>query len=83
MLYGALTGLPFILLARLMDRGGLRSRDRSLFAVLTGFLAGNIMLQLHCPNTDPLHLLFGHGGVLIPMLLMFVGLRMWMRIRRT
>lgn len=49
-------------LLRALDRGG---SDRLLLMAASAGLAGNLMLQLHCANTTPMHLVIGHLGVLV------------------
>jgi hypothetical protein len=58
-------GVFFVLVA--LDRGGF-GRGAAVRASAGG-LCANLVLQLHCPNTSPLHLLLGHFGVLACMLL--------------
>lgn len=66
--YGLFLGLPVYLLLRLLDRGpGLTA----LIAACAAGLAGNLVLQLHCPRTDPEHLMGAHFSV---ALLFVVGL---------
>jgi hypothetical protein len=54
----AVAGSMFALLAGL-DRGG------SNRLLLMAACAGLLMLQLHCSNTSPTHLVFGHLGVVV------------------
>ena len=49
-------------LVRSLDRGG---ADRTLLMAACAGLAGNLMLQLHCPVTAPAHLVIGHLGVVV------------------
>lgn len=60
LLFGLAMGAPLVLLARLVDRGVSRGL---LFATCAGAAVGNLTLQLHCPITEPLHLVAGHFTV--------------------
>ncbi len=64
--YGLLTGLPVYLVLRLLHRG---PSAASLLAACAAGLAGNLVLSLHCPSSDPTHLMLGHFMVA----LLFVG----------
>ncbi len=59
---------PVIVLWALLDRGGVSQWAlRGLVAAMAGLYA-NAMLQLHCPVTQSLHLLLGHAGVTLVLL---------------
>lgn len=58
--YGLLMGLPVYLVLRLLDRS--RSHAPLLASCAAG-LAGNLVLQLHCPRSDPQHLMLSHFTV--------------------
>ena len=60
LLIGSAVAAGMYAVLRGLDRGG--SRRLLLMAACAG-LAANLMLQLHCPKTAPLHLLLGHLGV--------------------
>jgi hypothetical protein len=55
----AVAGGLYVVL-RSLDRGG---TQRLLLMAACAGLAANLMLQLHCPKTAPMHLLIGHLGV--------------------
>jgi hypothetical protein len=80
LLFGLITGAPLLLASWLISRTGLRTIGTLLMAALGAVVLGNFTLQLHCPVTEPLHLLLGHAGVLLPFAL-FAGVA-WVR-RRT
>jgi hypothetical protein len=59
---------PVITLWAWLDRGGISEwAMRGLVAAMGGLYA-NAMLQLHCPVTQRLHLLLGHAGVTLVLL---------------
>ncbi|HJL19399.1 MAG TPA: NrsF family protein [Sandaracinaceae bacterium LLY-WYZ-13_1] len=59
--YGLFIGLPVYLVLRLLDRrGGVAA---PLLAACAAGLAGNLTLQLKCPNDDPQHLMLSHFAV--------------------
>jgi len=60
--YGTMLSLPLLGLFWLLDRG-LGSRSRPIAAAAAGGLAANAALLLHCPATDPQHLLAGHAAI--------------------
>lgn len=66
LVFGVVTGAPFVVAARFLDRTGLRLHSHLHFAGAAAALAGNLNLQLHCPITDPLHLVLGHATVVAP-----------------
>ncbi|MGE0784214.1 MAG: hypothetical protein AB7S26_00900 [Sandaracinaceae bacterium] len=66
--YGLFMGLPVYLVLRLVDRGPALS---SLIAACAAGLAGNLVLQLHCPRHAPEHLMAAHFTVAV---LFVVGL---------
>jgi hypothetical protein len=71
--FGLAFGLVSYGLLRLFDRGGTRATRRALLAAAYGGLVANLLLLLHCPVTAPAHLLVGHLGVAV-LLLLGVGL---------
>ncbi len=63
--FGGVLGLPVLLLALWARRA---QTDGAAVAALGGVaagLAGNVTLQLHCPITEPLHVLVGHATLLV------------------
>ncbi|RJO71885.1 MAG: DUF1109 family protein [Myxococcales bacterium] len=75
LIFGTVSGLPFVWLLWALERGSLGSARRSFFAVAAAALVGNIALQLHCPVPDPFHLALGHASVLLPLLGVYILLR--------
>ncbi|HKU43634.1 MAG TPA: hypothetical protein VJR89_35995 [Polyangiales bacterium] len=61
LLLGSAVAAALYALLRGLDRGG---TQRLLLMAACAGLAANLMLQLHCPVSAPLHLLIGHLGVL-------------------
>lgn len=64
---GVLVGIPVYALARLLDRGA--SPLAAVLAALASGLTGNLVLQVHCAETSPMHLVFGHFSVLVAFLI--------------
>lgn len=80
-LFGAITGLPVLVLARFVDRRAHTNRVSGLLAAALAGLVGNLALQFHCPITHLPHLLVGHAAVglgLVPVygLLLLVRTRL-------
>ncbi len=61
-LYGTLLSLPLVALVWSLDCG-VGSRARVFAGAAACGLAANAALLLHCPATDPAHLLAGHGAI--------------------
>jgi hypothetical protein len=80
LIYGTVSGLPTLVLLFLLGRGGKPRSTVVLGALLATALAGNVALQLHCPLVSHAHLLVGHAGV--PLLLVLVGLPLALRRNR-
>ena len=60
--YGFALGLPVYALLRLLDRGDSLGR---LHAACAAGLAGNVVLELHCPIAGNPHRIVGHAMVLV------------------
>lgn len=73
---GLLTGLPVYGVLRLLEREGSAA---SLLAACAAGLAGNLVLELHCPSRDLEHLMLGHFTV---ALLFVAGLALVHRLVR-
>ncbi len=58
--YGLLMGVPVYLALRLLDRG---TSTSSLLAACAAGLAGNLAVTLHCPSSEPMHLMLAHFTV--------------------
>jgi hypothetical protein len=78
--FGFALGLPVFMLCRWLGRGAPSS---SVAAAAVAGLAGNAALQLHCPITEPAHLLLGHStlGLVVLVLALPAALRMYLRAR--
>jgi hypothetical protein len=61
LMVGSIVAGGFYALLRGLDRGG---TNRLLLMATCGGLAGNLLLQLHCPMTAPMHLVIAHLGVI-------------------
>jgi len=69
--FGSVVAIPLVVVVALLDRDQQNSRFRLLFTALCGGSAGIIALQLHCPITQPVHLLWGHATVAAGMVCMY------------
>jgi hypothetical protein len=67
--FGLVFALASYALLRLLDRGGTDPTRRALLAAAYGGLVANLLLMLHCPVTAPAHLMLGHLGVAVLLLL--------------
>lgn len=61
--FGAFVAALLVMSLRILDRGAHESRVSALLAAAAGGLAGNLALELHCPVTNPAHLLSGHATI--------------------
>lgn len=68
---GAFTGVLVLLVLRVLDRHAHDSRPAGVLAAVTGGVAGNLALELHCPITAPAHLLLGHATVGLMLVLAY------------
>jgi hypothetical protein len=75
-LYGSVLALPFVLMAWASDRWDHRRLGRLLLVAAGGGVVGNFVLHLHCPLTDPMHILVGHAliGVAYAVVYAAIGL---------
>ena len=62
--FGGALGLPVLLLALWARRTRVDGAAVAVLGGVTAGLAGNLALQVHCPITDPSHLLVGHVTLL-------------------
>jgi hypothetical protein len=78
--FGGALGLPVGLVAIAAQRSATGGAMMVALAGIFAGLAGNLCLQVHCPITDPAHLLWGHA----PLLLVFgaIAAAMSGRLRR-
>ncbi len=58
--YGGAFGLPVLILAFAVRRSRVDGAAVAALAGIAAGLTGNLTLQVHCPITDPSHLLVGH-----------------------
>jgi hypothetical protein len=72
---GAFTGVLVVLVLRALDRHAHDSRPAGVLAAVTGGVAGNLALELHCPVTAPAHLLLGHATVGLMLVLAYGFIR--------
>jgi len=73
--YGALFTLPVALLLWAFDRNDRPSlRTVCLSAAALG-LSANLLLELHCSNGNPVHVLLGHASLGLAWLVAWAGLR--------
>jgi hypothetical protein len=63
--FGAALGLPVLLLAFLARRAHVDGAAVAALGGVAAGLTGNLTLQVHCPITDPHHLLLGHASLLV------------------
>lgn len=63
MIYGFMFGLPVYGALRFLDRGS--SWSARIIAACAAGLAGNMILELHCPMGGSAHLMAGHASVII------------------
>jgi hypothetical protein len=68
---GLALGSASLLVVGALERDGIRSAPRAGMAALLSSAAGLAFLVLHCPQTAPLHLLLGHGTLLVAALLAY------------
>jgi hypothetical protein len=68
---GAVTGALVVFVLRALDRTAHDSRPARVLAAVTGGVAGNLALELHCPVTAPAHLLLGHATVGMMLVLVY------------
>lgn len=65
-----------------VDRGAPVSGVRLVPAVVGAGLTAHLVLQIHCANDNPTHLLLGHASVGVTWLLLLLGLRAARRLPR-
>jgi hypothetical protein len=75
MAIGLLLGVPVYGALLLLDRGGSR---RALPMAVAAGLAANLVLHIHCPSTQPTHLMLGHFGAAA---LLLIAIALWVRAR--
>jgi len=65
--------IPLTILTRFLDRDGHASLVRALLCASAAGLAANLILQVDCPITHPLHLLLGHATIAIVLVAAYGG----------
>jgi hypothetical protein len=73
--YGLLLALPLLVVCWALDRGEHRSLPNALLAAGAAGISANLALELHCPITDPLHLVAGHASIGIVLVIGYALLR--------
>jgi hypothetical protein len=68
---GTVAAVLVVVMLRMLDRSAHDSRLSSILAAVTGGVAGNLALELHCPVTAPGHLLAGHATVGVMLVLLY------------
>jgi hypothetical protein len=68
-LLGCALALPALVLLWALDRGGHESWTGALASAAAAGLVGVLGIDLHCPVTDPAHLLAGHATIAVAFLL--------------
>lgn len=85
--FGSLIALPALVLVLAIGRRPSGLPGFALLPATAAALAGIFGLELHCPNTSPVHLAMGHApiAVALPLVLLIAGLawRSRARARRT
>jgi hypothetical protein len=69
--YGALLTLPTALLIWALDRDDRPSVRTVLLSAAALGLSANLLLELHCPNGDLMHVLLGHASLGLAWLLLW------------
>ncbi len=77
LLWGGLMGVPLLALLAAVDRAATLSRETVLLGIALAGVAGNLVLQVHCPVVDPGHLFWGHA--LLPAVLAVATLPLLLR----
>lgn len=75
LMYGLAVAVPVYVVTRILDRG---SRLTGLLAALAAGLSANVVLMTHCPTAGPDHMVLGHFGVIVGLLLAYAA---WSRLR--
>ena len=63
--FGGALGLPILIAAFAVRRVRVDGPAIAALGGVAAGLTGNLTLQLHCPITDPTHLIIGHGMLLL------------------
>ena len=65
LLFGIVTAVPTLLVAGALQRVQTPGRNRLLLAAIAAGSGGIVALAVHCPITQPLHLVVGHAPVIL------------------
>ena len=63
--FGAALGAPVLVLALLARRARIDGASVAALGGVVAGLTGNLALHLHCPVSEPLHVILGHGILLV------------------
>jgi hypothetical protein len=63
--FGAAMGAPALVLGLLARRARMDGAAVAALAGVVAGLTGNLALALHCPVSEPLHVILGHGTLLV------------------
>ena len=81
MIYGFVFGLPVYGALRFLDPGS--SHAARIIAACAAGLAGNMVLELHCPMGGSTHLMAGHASIIVVYVLGVFLIEAMLRARRS
>lgn len=71
--FGLALAAPLVATLAALDRTAQRSRGGVLLAAAAAGITGVLGLHLHCPITDPTHIVVGHGTVALALIAVYWG----------